>query len=62
MMGIDQEFVQNQLAILRQELGNLMEQASEVRGAIMLCEVFARHLELPKPEEKEEDNTSSLED
>ena len=61
-MEITKEFLRGQITGLLQELENLIEQASQLRGAIGTCEMLIKHLEAPEPEDKEEDSTSSLED
>ena len=61
-MEITKEFLRGQITGLLQELENLIEQASQLRGAIGTCEMLIKHLEAPEPEEKEEDNTSSSEE
>jgi hypothetical protein len=58
-MEITKEVLQDRLDGMTQELGILLEQASEVRGAIMLCGILMEHLE---SEDEEEDSTSSSEE
>lgn len=61
-MEITREFLQDQIAGLTHELGNLLDQVSQLRGAIGTCEMLIEHLEAPEPEEKEEVDPSSSED
>ena len=60
-MEITKEFLQNQIAGLTQELGNLLEQASQLRGAIGTCEMLIERLETPEPKEEELEDSSSEE-
>ena len=60
-MEITKEVLQNRIAGLTQELGNLLEQVSQLRGAIGTCEMFIEYLEAPEPEEEEIESSSSEE-
>ena len=60
-MEITKEFLQNQIAGLQQEMGNLLEQASQLRGAIGTCEMLIERLGILEIKEEEVSTSSSEE-
>ena len=48
-MEITKEFLQGQIVGMTRELGDLLEQANLVRGAINACKMLIERLEAPEP-------------
>ena len=51
-MEITKEFLQNQIASMTQELGNSLDLASQIRGAINTCKMLVEHLKTPESEDE----------
>ena len=60
-MEITKEVLQARKDSLGQQLGTVLEEAAELRGAIMVCDLFMAHLETPEPKEEEVEDSSSEE-
>jgi len=50
---ITKEVLQHRVAGMTEQLGVLLEQASQVRGAINVCNELIKHLERPEPDKNE---------
>jgi len=57
-MEITKEVLEDRIAGMMQQLGPLLEQTSQLQGAISVCKMLIEYLESAEPEEEEHSATA----